>query len=140
MKASIVNQDEREADMRALLNFGHTFAHALEAETGYSETLIHGEAVAIGMVMACRLSCRMGLVEEALEHELTSHFHALGMHATPKDVAHAWDVDGIVRHFADDKKAEGGALTFVVLDAVGKARVAKKVDVALARDVAASYL
>ncbi len=140
MKAAIVAKDEREADMRALLNFGHTFAHALEAETGYSDTLIHGEAVAIGMVMACRLSHRMGLVGEALEHELADHFRALGMHASPKDVAHAWDTDAIARHFADDKKAEGGLLTFIVLDAAGAARVAKNVDPALARDVVASFL
>ena len=139
-KAAVVAADEREADSRALLNFGHTFAHALEAETGFGEVLIHGEAVAIGMVMACRLSTRMGLLDAAVEQELTAHFKALGMRAVPTDVTHAWNADAIASHFADDKKAEHGALTFVVLDSIGAARVAKQVDPALARDVVASFL
>ena len=140
MKAAIVKADEREADMRALLNFGHTFAHALEAETGYGDKLLHGEAVGIGMVMACRLSARMGLVKPELEKELAAHFRSLGMLAEPRDLNHAWDADKIAGHFGDDKKAEDGTLTFVVLDAIGKARVAKKVDTGLAREVVASYL
>lgn len=140
MKAQIVAEDEREADKRALLNFGHTFAHALEAETGYSEALLHGEAVAIGMVMASRLSAKLGMVDASVEQALVAHFRALGMAAVPKDVAAAWDAAKIARHFASDKKAEGGQLTFVVLQAVGDARVAKNVDAALAVDVVRSYL
>lgn len=140
MKAAIVAEDEREADRRALLNFGHTFAHALEAETGFGEKLLHGEAVAIGMVMACRLSERMGLIDGSTEQELTAHLRALGMAATPRDVAHDWNAARIARHFASDKKAEGGSLTFVVLEAAGRARVAKKVDAALALSVVQSFL
>lgn len=140
-KSAVVAADEREAnDQRALLNFGHTFAHALEAETGFGETLLHGEAVGIGMVMACRLSARMGLMDAALEAELAAHFKTLGMLDHPCDVDHAWDVDAIAAHFVDDKKAEGGALTFVVLDMLGVARVAKHVDAALARAVVASFV
>lgn len=140
-KAAIVKADEREADIRALLNFGHTFAHALEAETGYGATLIHGEAVAIGMVMACRLSARLQLIAPQVEAELTAHFRALGMMATPTDLPGvAWDADRIAAHFSEDKKAEAGTLTFILLDSVGAARVAKQVDAALARDVVASYL
>lgn len=140
MKSAIVEADEREADTRALLNFGHTFAHALEAETGFSDTLLHGEAVGIGMVMACRLSAAMGLVDRTLETELMAHFTALGMKAEPKDVKTEWRAARIATHFASDKKAEGGALTFVVLQAVGNAAVAKKVDPRLALDVVESYL
>lgn len=140
MKAEVVGEDELESAGRALLNFGHTFGHALEAETGYGAKLLHGEAVAIGMVMACRLSARMGLLPETVEAELTAHLRALGMAATPRDIDHAWDVDGIVRHFAADKKAEGGKLTFIVLDAVGAARVVKDVDAALVREVVGSYV
>lgn len=141
MKAAIVEADEREADMRALLNFGHTFAHALEAETGFSDTLLHGEAVGIGMVMACRMSAVMGLIDRAVETELMAHFTALGMKAEPKDVkAVEWRAVRIATHFASDKKAEGGALTFVVLKAVGQGAVAKQVDPALALDVVESYL
>jgi 3-dehydroquinate synthase len=140
-KAAVVKADEREADMRALLNFGHTFGHALEAETGFGDTLLHGEAVAIGMVMACRLSQRMGLIGAEVETQLAAHFKTLGMMAHPRDVAEqSWDADAIARHFADDKKAEGGALTFVVLHALGRAGVAKNVDAALARDVVQSFL
>jgi 3-dehydroquinate synthase len=139
-KAAIVKADEREADMRALLNFGHTFAHALEAETGFGDKLLHGEAVGIGMVMACRLSARMGLLPETVEHELTGHFRTLGMLATPRDLDHPWDAAMICRHFAEDKKAEDGTLTFVVLNQLGRAVVAKKVDPVLALDAVASFL
>jgi 3-dehydroquinate synthase len=140
MKAAIVEADEREADKRALLNFGHTFGHALEAETGFGEMLIHGEAVAIGMVMACRLSQRMGLADTKVEQELAAHFKALGMRSHPRDVAHEWNAAAIAAHFSEDKKAENGALTFVVLNALGDAAVAKHVDGALALDVVASFL
>lgn len=141
MKAAIVEEDEREADRRALLNFGHTFAHALEAETGFSDTLLHGEAVAIGMVMACRLSAAMGLLDRTVEQELLAHFTALGMKAEPNDVKDVtWNARTIAGHFASDKKAEGGQLTFVVLKAVGAAAVAKGVDSTLAHDVVESYL
>jgi 3-dehydroquinate synthase len=140
MKAHIVAQDEREADKRALLNFGHTFGHALEAETGFNNTLLHGEAVAMGMVMACRLSAHMGLITEDVESELAEHFEGLGMKAHLRDVATPWNADAIAAHFSDDKKAEGGTLTFIVLDAIGRARVAKNVEPTLALGVVASYM
>ena len=140
MKADIVARDETEADARGWLNFGHTFGHALEAETGYSDALLHGEAVAIGMVMACRLSAQMGLVDASLEHELAAHLRALGLPATPQDIPHAWNAQAIAAHFAQDKKAEGGELTFIVLDKLGAARVAKNIDAKLALDVVESFL
>lgn len=141
-KAAVVKADEREAnDMRALLNFGHTFGHALEAETGFGEILLHGEAVAIGMVMACRLSQRLGLIDVGVEQELAAHFKALNMKSHPQDVAgKTWDVGRIVAHFAEDKKAEDGKLTFIALEGTGAAKVVKSVEAALARDVVASFL
>ncbi|PZP86416.1 MAG: 3-dehydroquinate synthase [Azospirillum brasilense] len=135
MKAAIVAEDEREADRRALLNFGHTFGHALEAETGFSDTLLHGEAVAMGMVMACALSSALGPLPATVEAELAAHFKTLGMKAQLAEVPAPWQADQIARHFASDKKAESGTLTFVVLDAIGKGRVAKQVDAAHARAV-----
>ena len=75
-----------------------------------------------------------------MEQELAAHFASLGMAAQLSDVAHAWDAAAIASHFGDDKKAENGTLTFVVLDAIGKARVAKKVDALLARNVVESFL
>ncbi len=140
MKAEVVGADELEAAGRALLNFGHTFGHALEAETGYGDRLLHGEAVAIGMVMACRLSARMGLLDAGVEQELAVHLKALGLPAVPKDIDTAWKLDGICSHFASDKKAEHGGLTFIVLDKVGAAKVVKQVDPALVRDVVASFV
>lgn len=140
MKAAIVADDEREADRRALLNFGHTFAHALEAETGFSLRLLHGEAVAIGMVMACRLSAQLGWIDARIEEVLSQHLRALGMGATPRDIDHAWDARAIASHFASDKKAEAGALTFILLHALGEARVARHVDAALAETVVRSFL
>ena len=79
MKAQVVGNDEQESAERALLNFGHTFGHALEAELGYDGTLLHGEAVAIGMVMGCRLSKRLGLKIGDTEERLSKHLKALGM-------------------------------------------------------------
>ncbi len=140
MKAEIVGKDERESDRRALLNFGHTFGHALEAETGYSDTLLHGEAVAIGMVMACRLSTQMKHLAPEVETELAAHLTRIGLPTAPHDIQKNWDGGKLVSHCLSDKKAEGGALTFVILDAVGKARVVKQVDSELAHVVAASYM
>lgn len=139
-KASVVAADERESGRRALLNFGHTFAHAMEKEMGYSGGLLHGEAVAVGMVMACRLSSRLGLIGPQVEAELTAHLRALGLPVSPREVPCTWNLDGFCRHFASDKKAEAGGLTFIVLEAIGRARVEKNVDPALAREVVASYL
>jgi 3-dehydroquinate synthase len=139
-KAQIVAEDEREADRRALLNFGHTFGHALEAETGFSDRLLHGEAVAIGMVMACRLSAAMHGLPESVEQHLVGHLRALGMPAHVKDIPHPWDADAICSHFISDKKAEAGSLTFITLPTLGAAVVSKQVDAAIAHRIVASYV
>ncbi|MBN8542721.1 MAG: 3-dehydroquinate synthase [Alphaproteobacteria bacterium] len=140
MKAQIVGADEQESAERALLNFGHTFGHALEAECNYDGTLLHGEAVAIGMVMALRLSAKLGLNVDGLEERLSAHLKLSGMPCSPKDIRKDWDVARIVSHFASDKKAEAGTLTFIVLDALGKARVQKDVDAVLASEVVKEFI
>jgi len=139
-KAAIVAADEREEGKRALLNFGHTFGHALEAETGFSDQLLHGEAVAIGMVMAARLSQHLGLCEAAVEQRLAAHLQAVGLPTRPHDIRPAWDIDAICRHFYGDKKTEGGKLNFVVLNGIGEALVRKGVDPAIARRVISELL
>ncbi len=139
-KADTVARDEREGGARALLNLGHTFGHVLEAECGYSGELVHGEAVAIGMVMACRLSQEMGLIDGALEARLVAHLGKMGLPVSPKDIRGEWNVDALCEHFYADKKAEGGALTFIVLEALGQARVSKAVDAALARRVVEAFV
>jgi 3-dehydroquinate synthase len=126
MKADIVARDEQENDVRAWLNFGHTFAHALEAETGFGSALLHGEAVAIGMRMACRLSHQLGYIGAQVEEQLKQHLQAVGL---PADVSMlpGLTVERLMPHFARDKKSENGALNFVVLQAVGQAVVQKNI-------------
>ena len=133
-KARIVAADERETlGLRALLNLGHTFGHALEAQTGFSDQLLHGEGVALGMVLAARFSAARGLLPEASAAAIEDHFADLGM--TSKIAALGLDCDGaaLVQHMLHDKKMDAGVLPFVLLNGIGAAFLAK--DVALA-DVA----
>jgi 3-dehydroquinate synthase len=128
MKAGIVGEDERETSgRRALLNLGHTFGHALEAETGFGERLLHGEAVALGCAMAFRFSARQGLCggQDATRAEaaiaasgLPARIGALGRFPARR----------LLDHMAQDKKAEGGKLNFILTRGIGQAFVAKDVD------------
>ena len=129
MKAEIVVEDEREVGRRALLNLGHTFAHALESETGFGSALLHGEAVGIGCALAFRLSAELGLCspEDAQRAECTiakaglpTRLHALS--SAP------FQADRLLDHMQQDKKAEGGRLVFVLARAIGQAFTAKDVD------------
>jgi 3-dehydroquinate synthase len=123
-KAGIVAEDEREGGKRALLNFGHTFGHALEAETGFGEGLLHGEAVAIGMVQAMDLSVRMGLAPKRDATRLASHLRAVGLPFSTTSIKNApFDEDRLLAHMAHDKKANDGELTFVVSHGLGTAAV-----------------
>jgi 3-dehydroquinate synthase len=129
-KAKIVAADEREWGERALLNFGHTFAHALEAETGYSNKLLHGEAVAIGMIMAIELSQSLGMcpAEDALRTR--RHFEKIGLPVTPKTIrGRKWDAKALLAHMRHDKKIRGGKMRFVLTRGIGKAFVSDDVGV-----------
>ncbi|HKX80048.1 MAG TPA: 3-dehydroquinate synthase [Novosphingobium sp.] len=127
-KARIVAEDERETTgARALLNLGHTFGHALEAETGYSERLLHGEGVALGMVLAARYSARRGLMPMASADHIASHFADVGM---PRDIAAlGLDCGGemLARHMLHDKKMDAGTLPFVLMRGIGKAYLDREV-------------
>jgi 3-dehydroquinate synthase len=127
-KAAIVAADEHENGVRALLNFGHTFAHALEAETGFGDTLLHGEAVAIGMAMAFRLSVAMGLCPQADLDRALAHYAATGLPASPLDIQPSWHIDRMMDHFTRDKKAKDGKLTFILTRGIGEAFVTQDVD------------
>jgi 3-dehydroquinate synthase len=121
-KARIVAADERETGQRALLNFGHTFAHALEAEGGYGELLLHGEAVAIGMLLAFDLSVAMGICPEDDRDRLRRHLSALGLPvALPPLPGGAWSVERLLGHFGNDKKVKDGRVTFVLTRGIGRA-------------------
>jgi 3-dehydroquinate synthase len=127
MKAEIVAEDEREAGRRALLNLGHTFAHALEAETGFGGALLHGEAVGAGMAMAFRYSAALGLCtgQDALRAE-----RAISASGLPVKMSHVrpepFRLDALMAHMSQDKKAEGGTLTLILARGLGDAFVAKK--------------
>ncbi|AKJ27652.1 3-dehydroquinate synthase [Caldimonas brevitalea] len=117
IKAWVVGQDERESGLRAILNFGHTFGHAIEAGLGYGEWL-HGEAVGCGMVMAAALSARLGLVPPAFVERLSRIVDAAGLPvAGPRQLSAAQYLD-LMRV---DKKSEAGEIRFVVIEALGRA-------------------
>lgn len=128
-KARIVASDEKESGPRALLNLGHTFAHAFELEAGMGDRLLHGEAVAIGLHFAFRLSVELGLCpKEDLERILT-HFRDLEMPIHPKEFEIAIDPDRIITHMQRDKKSQSGEIHFVLSHGIGRsfhgAKVAK---------------
>ena len=135
MKAEIVIADEREAGRRALLNLGHTFAHALEAETGYGEALLHGEAVGLGSAMAFRYSAAAGLCDAQDAARAVEAVAAAGLPARLSDLGdRRFAADDLLRHMAQDKKAEGGRLTFILARRAGEAFVARDVNPAEMRD------
>ena len=118
-KAAIVGADERESGLRAILNFGHTLGHALEAETGFSDTLLHGEAVALGMVLALKLSAQRGLISEKDVARVETHLAQAGLKTKPSQVMGKWDSAKLIEHCYHDKKASDGGLTFI-LAKIGK--------------------
>jgi len=133
IKAWVVSQDEKETGLRAILNFGHTFGHAIEAGMGYGVWL-HGEGVAAGMVMAAELSRRLGLVDAAFVERLTELIARAGL-PTKGPVLDAADNAGrYLELMRIDKKSEGGEIRFVLIDGPGKAVVRAAPD-ALVREV-----
>lgn len=128
MKAAIVAEDERETTgKRALLNLGHTFGHALEAETGFSGRLLHGEAVALGMVLAARYSARAGLMETAAADAIAGAVRAAGLPADLAALGLACDGARLAEHMRHDKKMDAGTLPFVLLRGIGEAFLARDV-------------
>ena len=118
IKASIVGTDEREAGRRAILNFGHTFGHAIETATGFG-TWLHGEAVGCGMVLAASMSARLGLMEDADAERLTKLIARAGLPTHPPSIP----TSRLLEIMRVDKKAEGGNLRFVLLKGFGNAGV-----------------
>jgi 3-dehydroquinate synthetase len=131
-KSEVVGQDERETGERALLNYGHTFGHAIEAGVGYGAWL-HGEAVAAGMVLAARLSRRLGLLSGDEVARITALLRRARLPVDPPEL-------GIERYFelmAHDKKVEGGRLRFILLRRLGEGFVASDVPVKAVEDTLA---
>ncbi|SMX31032.1 3-dehydroquinate synthase [Octadecabacter ascidiaceicola] len=124
MKARIVERDETEQGDRALLNLGHTFCHALEAATGYSDRLLHGEGVAIGCAMAFEVSARMGLCSQESPSRVREHLKAMGMKTDLADIeGDLPDADGLLALMGQDKKVVDGQLRFILARAIGDAFV-----------------
>jgi 3-dehydroquinate synthetase len=141
MKAAIVARDEREAGDRALLNLGHTFGHALEAAAGFSDRLLHGEAVALGMVLAAEFSARLGMLAPEAVGRATRHLAGAGLPVRIADVAGGVpDADRLMELMLQDKKVKRGKLTFVLLRDIGAAYISHDVDPALLRAFLAKKL
>lgn len=133
-KARVVAADERESGKRALLNLGHTFGHALEAECGYDGTLLHGEGVAIGMVMALDLSARMGLTDVGERDRLKAHLKTVNMKWCAAQIDAGLDAKKLLSHMFKDKKVEAGSIGFI-LGPIGKAAMHRGVDLDLVETV-----
>jgi 3-dehydroquinate synthase len=134
MKAEIVARDEFETGDRALLNLGHTFGHALETATGYCDRLLHGEGVSIGIGLAFDLSQRLGLCPQETPGRVRAHFRAMGMKTDLADVDGPLpDAEGLIALMANDKKARGGRIAFVLADDIGRACVVRDVNLAPVR-------
>jgi 3-dehydroquinate synthase len=130
-KARIVAEDERETTgTRALLNLGHTFGHALEAQTGFSDRLLHGEAVALGMVLAARFSAAQGLMPRASADHIAAHFADVGLPFEITSLSLNCDGEALTAHMLHDKQMDAGKLPFLLMKGIGKTFMAKDVNLA----------
>lgn len=136
MKAEIVVRDETEQGDRALLNLGHTFCHALESATGYSDRLLHGEGVAIGCALAFELSARLGLCAQEAPSRVIAHLRKMGTKVDLRDIeGDLPDADALLALMAQDKKVLNGKLRFILARDIGEAFVATDVDMDAVRAV-----
>ena len=136
-KARVVIEDEKENGVRALLNLGHTFGHALEKDTGYSDRLLHGEGVAIGMVLAHGFSAKLGLAPGQDVGRVAAHLKRAGLPTTLAEIPGTLgSTDILMAAIAQDKKVQRGALTFILTRGVGQAFIEKNV----ASDAVRAYL
>lgn len=136
MKASIVKRDEREGNIRALLNLGHTFGHALEKAAGYDGTLLHGEAVSIGMCMAGDFSAHLGLCKHSDSSRIASHLEKVGLPVSMKQRKVKITATQMLDSMMQDKKVQNKQLHMILLNSIGHAFVARDVE----RDALESYL
>ncbi len=144
-KAAIVARDERETGERALLNLGHTFGHALEAATGFSDRLFHGEGVAVGMTLAAEFSASQGMISNDDAARVQHHLASVGLPTRLQDIAGftqegLGDADSLLALMAQDKKVKRGKLTFILLEKIGHAVIVNDVDPSLVRNFLAQKL
>jgi 3-dehydroquinate synthase len=129
-KAAVVAVDERETGERQLLNFGHTFGHALEAETGFGDALLHGEAVALGMRLAFDLSAKLGLCPIEATARVRRHYEAVGLPIELRQIANGkrFAPSDLLRHMAKDKKVRDGRITLILARDIGDAFISRDVE------------
>jgi 3-dehydroquinate synthase len=144
-KSAIVARDERETGERALLNLGHTFGHALEGATGFSDRLFHGEGVSVGMVLAAEFSAELGKISQADAARIRHHLSSVGLPIRLQEIAGfaqegLADADTLMALMAQDKKVKRGKLTFILLEAVGRAVIVPNVEPTPVRDFLATKL
>ncbi|PCH96173.1 MAG: 3-dehydroquinate synthase [Rhodobacteraceae bacterium] len=136
MKADVVARDELERGDRALLNLGHTFGHALESATHYSDRLLHGEGVAIGCALAFEASMRLGLCSQESPSRVRAHLRDMGMKVDLSDIeGDLPDVDGLLALMMQDKKVQQGKITFILARSIGETFVERDVDIAVIKSV-----
>ena len=140
-KAAIVAADERESGERALLNFGHTFGHALETAIGFGDKLLHGEAVALGMQLAFDLSARLGFCRPEAATRLRRHLAAIGLPTSPAELAGgAFEATVLLAHMRKDKKVADGQITLILARDIGDAFICRDVTPAVLTDFLAEAL
>lgn len=129
MKAAVVAEDEKEHGLRALLNLGHTFGHGFEALTGYSDRLLHGEAISIGMVLAFEFSERLGLCPAGQAEIVARHFTRAGLPTRVQDISgfEELSADALFEKMRQDKKVERGRMVFILARRIGEAFVSREV-------------
>ncbi len=126
-KAQIVAQDEKEQDVRAMLNFGHTFGHIFEVEAEYSDKILHGEAVGIGMLMAAKMSQNLGVLNAQDFEKVKNHIIKAKLNFDLRKIKPHFDQNRLVLHLYKDKKTENKELTFILLDKIGGGFIKKSV-------------
>jgi 3-dehydroquinate synthetase len=140
-KAAIVARDERETGDRQLLNLGHTFGHAFEAAAEFSDRLLHGEAVALGIALAFALSARLELLPATEAARVAAHLAAVGLPTSPAEIpGGAPDLDRLMGLMAQDKKVKRGRLTLILARGVGRSFIAADVDTSEVRAFLAEKL
>ncbi len=132
-KAEIVKKDEKESGERALLNLGHTFAHALENELNYSDELLHGEAVSIGIILAFTLSNNLGYCSTNDVKRIANHFKKVNLRM-PSSISKNMKIDNIIDNMSKDKKVKNNKITFVLVRGIGKAFLTQDVELGKLRE------
>ena len=141
MKAQIVAADEQEREGRALLNLGHTFGHALEAATGYSDRLLHGEGVSIGCLLAFEVSQQLDYCAQEVPSRVRNHFSSIGLKCDLSDISGSLpDADGLISLMAQDKKVRDGVISFIMVRGLGQAFTTREVDLSVVKSVLSDAL